>query len=96
MSLFSAITCSPIADPINGTIIYSAAADGLGNYVFNVTAYHSCDTGFDLVGNNPRTCSGDGSIIVSAFDGEPIICEGACECVQIIAIKHSFEGKIII
>ena len=77
MSLFSAITCSPIADPINGTVIYSTEADGLGNYVFNVTANHSCDTEFTLVGNNPRTCSGDGSSITGAFDGEDLKCEGA-------------------
>ncbi|XP_064395003.1 uncharacterized protein LOC135342233 isoform X1 [Halichondria panicea] len=70
-----AITCSPIADPINGTVIYSSDVDGLGNYVFNVTANHSCDTGFDLVGNNPRTCSGDGSSITGAFDGEDLKCE---------------------
>ncbi|XP_064395009.1 uncharacterized protein LOC135342233 isoform X2 [Halichondria panicea] len=72
-----AITCSPIADPINGTVIYSSDVDGLGNYVFNVTANHSCDTGFDLVGNNPRTCSGDGSSITGAFDGEDLKCEVA-------------------
>ncbi len=45
--------------------------------MFNVTANHSCDTGFDLVGNNPRTCSGDGSSITGAFDGEDLKCEGA-------------------
>ncbi|XP_064384817.1 E-selectin-like [Halichondria panicea] len=72
-----ATTCSPLADLLNGTISYSAAADGLGNYVFNVTANHSCDTGFDLVGNNPRTCSGDGSIITGTFDGEAPSCEPA-------------------
>ena len=50
--------------------------------MFNVTANHSCDTGFDLVGNSSRTCSGDGSSITGAFDGEAPRCEG--ECIQII------------
>ena len=35
-----------------------------------MTANHSCDTGFDLVGSNSRTCSVDGSSITGAFDGE--------------------------
>ncbi len=79
---FAAITCFPLDDPINGTVIYSAAADEFGNYALDTMANHSCDTGFDLVGNNSRTCSGDGSSITGAFDGEAPNCEG--ECVQII------------
>ncbi len=74
--IFAEITCSPFADPINGSVIYSAATDGVGNYVFNVTANHSCYTGFSLVGDNTRTCSGDGSSINGAFDGVAPTCEG--------------------
>ena len=76
--VFSAIACSPLADPINGTVSYSAAADRIGKYVFNVTANHSCDTGFTLVGNNTRTCSGDGTSITGAFDGKTSTCEREC------------------
>ncbi len=75
---FSAITCSPVADPINGTVVYSVAADDVGNYVFNVTANHSCYTGFFLVRDNKRKCTGDGSSITGAFDGVAPTCERKC------------------
>ncbi len=76
--ILAAITCSPLADPINGAVTYSAAADGVGNYVFNVTANHSCDTGFDLIGNSLRICSRDGSSTTGAFSGETPTCKGEC------------------
>ncbi len=47
----------------------------MGNYVFDVTADHSCYTGFSLVGDNTRTCTGDGSSINGAFDGVAPTCE---------------------
>ncbi len=77
-SNFAAITCSPVADPINGTVFYSVAADDVGNYAFNVTANHSCYTGFSLVGDNKRICTGDGSRITGAFDGVAPTCERKC------------------
>ncbi len=38
-------------------------------------ANHTCDTGFVLVGNNTKTCTGDGSSTTGVFDGETAICE---------------------
>ncbi len=32
-------------------------------------------TGFVLVGNNTRTCTGDGSSFTGIFDGEAAMCE---------------------
>ncbi len=55
----------------------SSTSDENGNYAFNAMANHSCDTGFVLVGNNTRTCTGDGSSTTGVFDGEAAICE--CE-----------------
>ncbi len=75
---FAAITCLPVADPINGTVFYSVAADDVGNYAFNVTANHSCYTGFSLVGDNKRICTGDGSAITGAFNGVAPTCERKC------------------
>ncbi len=40
-------------------------------------ATYRCNSGFALVGNNTRNCSGDGSSITGAFDGEDLKCEGA-------------------
>ena len=38
-------------------------------------ANYSCDTGFVLVGNNTKTCTGDSSSNTGIFDGEATICE---------------------
>ncbi len=57
--------------------------------MLNVTANHSCESGFDLVGNSSRTCTGDGSSTTGAFDGEAPHCEG--ECVQIIVTNHDHD-----
>ncbi len=53
----------------------SSTSDENGNYAFNAMANHSCDTGFVLVGDNTRTCTGDGSSTIGVFDGEAAICE---------------------
>ena len=56
--------------PTNGFVTYgSSTSDENGNYAFNAMANHSCDTGFVLVGNNTRTCTGDGSRTTGVFNG---------------------------
>ena len=71
-----AITCPPLTAPTNGFVTYnSSSSNENGNYAFNSMANHSCDTGFVLVGNNTRTCTGDGSSTTGVFDGEAAICE---------------------
>ncbi len=70
-----AITCPPSTAPTNGFVTYSSTSDENGNYAFNAMSIHSCDTGFVMVGNNTRTCTGDGSSTTGAFDGEAAICE---------------------
>ncbi len=63
-----AITCPPLIAPINGFVTYSSStSDENGNYAM---ANHSCDTGFVLVGNNTRTCTGDGSSTILVFSME--------------------------
>ncbi len=70
-----AITCPPLTAPTIGSVTYSSTSDENGNYAFNAIANHSCDTGFVLVGNNTRTCTGDGSSTTGVFDGEVAICD---------------------
>ncbi len=53
-----------------------ALPDGNGNYPLDVIAIYVCNTGFVLVGENNRTCTGDGSSITGAFNGVAPICEG--------------------
>ncbi|XP_064385319.1 E-selectin-like [Halichondria panicea] len=70
-----AITCPPLSNPTNGSVSYSNVPDQNNSYVFNVMATYRCNSGFALVGNNTRNCSGDGSSITGAFDGEDLKCE---------------------
>ena len=80
-----AITCPPLTAPTNGSVTYSSStSDENGNYAFNAMANHSCDTGFVLVGNNTRTCTGDDSSTTGVFDGEAF-CK--CELTQNITIN---------
>ncbi|XP_064407630.1 latrophilin-like protein LAT-2 isoform X2 [Halichondria panicea] len=75
------ITCPPLTAPTNGSVTYSSStSDENGNYAFNAMANHSCYTGFVLVGNNTRTCTGDGSSTTGVFDGEAAICERVVQC----------------
>ncbi len=65
--------------PTNGTVFYGGAAtDVNGNFEFNVTATYTCDTGFALVGNNSRTCTGDGMIVNGSFNGTAPTCDREC------------------
>ena len=81
------ITCPPLTAPTNGSVTYSSTSDENGNYTFNAMANHSCDTGFVLVGNNTRTCTGDGSSTTGVFDGEAAICER--ELMQMLLLTHA-------
>ncbi len=74
----TAITCPPLSDLTNGSVSYSNVPGQSNTYAFNVMATYGCDTGFYLVDNNTRTCTGDGSSTTGAFDGEAPTCEGEC------------------
>ncbi len=74
----TAITCPPLSKPTNGSVSYSNVPGQSNTYAFNVMATYSCDTGFSLVDNNSRTCTGDGSSTTGAFVGEAPTCEGEC------------------
>ncbi|XP_064384964.1 uncharacterized protein LOC135333878 isoform X2 [Halichondria panicea] len=53
----TAITCSTLAPPMNGMIIY--ATDTTAPFDYQTTATYSCDAGYGLsVGDTVRTCSG--------------------------------------
>ena len=76
--LFSAtaITCPPLSNLTNGSLSYSNVPGQNNSYAFNVEVTYSCDTGFALVGNTTRTCTGDGSSTNGSFDGEAPTCKG--------------------
>ncbi len=71
-----AIFCPSLTSPVNGSVTYPFTANGNGSYPFNSVATYSCDTGFSLVGNSNRTCIGDGSSVIGAFNGVAPTCQG--------------------
>ncbi len=64
----TAIICLSLTSPPNGSLVYTSAAIGNGSYPFNTMATYSCNTGFSLVGENNRTCNGDGSSTTGTFN----------------------------
>ena len=66
----TAITCPPLYNLTDGSVSYSN--------VPGLMATYSCDTGFALVGNKTRTCTGDGSNTTGAFNGAASTCEREC------------------
>ncbi len=83
-SILTAIVCPAVAVPSSGSIDFGgASSDGNNNYAFDVVATYNCDTGFSLVGNSSRTCSGDGSSTTGAFDGSASTCQRELNCILI-------------
>ncbi|XP_064386335.1 E-selectin-like [Halichondria panicea] len=70
------ITCLAVLFPNNGSIDFGGASpDENSTYAFNAVANYNCDTGFSLVGDQTRTCTGDGNSTTGAFDRLPPTCE---------------------
>ena len=68
----TAIECPALTDPTKGGIVY--ASDTSAPYDFGTTATYSCNLGYSLVGDEVRTCGGDGSSM-GAWD----LSEPSCE-----------------
>ena len=49
----TAVDCDTLSDPANGQVSTSGTT-------FGETATYSCNTGYNLVGDNTRTCQADG------------------------------------
>ncbi len=73
----TAITCPPLSNLTNGSVYYSNVPDQNNSFSFNVMATYSCNSGFALVGNKIRNCSGDGSSTIGDFNGLAPNCEGS-------------------
>ncbi len=72
----TAITCPPLSVLTNGSVSYSDMPGQNNSYAFNVIATYSCNSGFALVGNQRRNCSGNGNSTTGDFDGTAPICNG--------------------
>ncbi len=78
-NLLPAITCPTLLFSNNGSIDFGGASpDENSTYAFNTVATYNCDTGFSLVGDQTRTCTGDGNSTTGAFDRLPPTCERKC------------------
>ena len=62
--LLTVVDCGTMTDPTNGQVSHTAGT------TFGQTATHSCDTGYNLVGYNNRTCQATG-----VWSGSEPICQ---------------------
>ena len=86
MCFFLAVVdCGNLSDPANGQVDHTAGT------TFGQTATYSCNTGYNLVGDNTRTCQASGN-----WSGSAATCQGMslkgdlsnfiCACAQHITI----------
>ncbi len=72
--------CPALSDPINGKIEYDDGDTSTNNnqlrlVPFGTMATYTCVFVFALIGNDIRTCTGDGSSTTGAFSGIDPTCE---------------------
>ncbi len=72
--------CPVLNNPMNGQVDYGDGGDISANnnqfrYPFGTMATFTCVNGFALIGNDTRTCTGDGSSTTGAFSGIDPTCE---------------------
>ncbi len=82
----TAITCPPLSNPTNGSVSYSNVPGQ--NNSFSMATY-SCNSGFALVGNKIRNCSGDGSSSIGDFDGLAPNCEGSYYIIILLCLVRN-------
>ena len=70
----TAIVCQELGPLDDGSVTYSVAeGDPL---VFGTRATYSCDMGYSLMGEEIRTCGGNGSSVVGEWNGTEPTCLG--------------------
>ena len=79
------VFCSSLVDPVDGAIAYSP--DTMEPFDFRTVAFHSCDVGYYLQGNELRTCTGDGLSVVGNWDGFIPICSGTSHDYWLCSIR---------
>ena len=62
---FTAVNCGTPSSPANGQVSHTSGT------TFGQTATYSCDTGYDLMGDNTRTCQSTG-----VWSGSEPTCQG--------------------
>ena len=59
MVSFLLASCPSLSDPSNGRISCSLGDDGVASH--EDTCSYTCNTGYELTGNDTRTCQSNGS-----------------------------------
>ena len=70
----TAIVCDELETLENGMIVYAPDSTG-PQYDLNTVATYICDEGFELVGDENRTCEDVGAGVVGEFSGTAATCE---------------------
>ena len=65
--ILTGVNCSTPTSPPNGQVSHTAGT------TFGQTATYSCNTGYNLLGSNTRTCQATGS-----WSGDTPTCQGSC------------------
>ena len=86
----TAVDCGSLYDPANGQVDHTAGTS-LGQ-----TAQYRCNTGYNMVGDNSRTCQASGNWSGSAPTCQGVLLKGdvtllMCVCTQ----KHVFSVKTV-
>ena len=70
----TAIVCDELETLENGMIVYAPDSTG-PEYDLNTVATYICDEGFELVGDETRTCEDVGAGVSGEFSGTSATCE---------------------
>ena len=76
--LFTAVDCGTLINPANGQVSHTAGT------IFGRTATYTCDTGYNLVGDNKRICQSAG-----VWSGNAPTCQGE------LLISHTYTNIIL-
>ena len=71
--LLTAIVCDELEALENGMIVYAPDSTG-PEYDLNTVATYLCDEGFELVGDETRTCEDAGAGVSGEFSGTAATC----------------------
>ena len=76
VSLYTAIKCPALSDLTNGAIVYDSDTNTTFLYDFGTNATHTCNSGYSLVGDEIRTCGGDGTSTTGEWNlSKPSCCQ---------------------
>jgi len=86
--VYYAVLCPSLTDPDNGMINCSLSDDGVSSY--EDTCSFACNTGYELTGNDTRTCQSDGS-----WNGTEAMCRRGMVLYlkQWLKLLHTYYSK---